>query len=139
MIKQLTQRRATKLKDHRYGPGYNFGATYYDAMDEAVRHRRPHDRHRAPGPRPLVDPASPAARAIGHGLEAARDALDALDDEALLTIGIDPSITAPPVADAHPWSTSPDTGGEECPVEASRCSKLSPRQPRQRLVGAASA
>src|ERR1019366_652293 len=46
----------------------------------------------------LVDPASPAAQALGCDLEPARSALEVLDSEALSAIGIEPGITAGPVA-----------------------------------------
>jgi hypothetical protein len=45
----------------------------------------------------LADPASPAARALGCDLDSARQALDALDRQALAAIGIEPGITAGPV------------------------------------------
>ena len=98
MIRRLAEQRAAKARDQRYGPDYNFGATYYDARDEAVRRG-----DRTIGTEHLVlallaDPASPAARALGCDLDSARRALDALDRQALAAIGIDPGITAGPVA-----------------------------------------
>ena len=45
----------------------------------------------------LVDPASPAAQAIGCDLKSARGALEALDSAALAAIGVEPGITAGPV------------------------------------------
>ncbi len=45
----------------------------------------------------LVDPASPADRAIGLNLESARAALDTMDSQALATIGVNPGITAGPI------------------------------------------
>jgi ATP-dependent Clp protease ATP-binding subunit ClpA len=98
MIKELAARRVAKLQRERFGPRYNFGATYYDATDEAIRRG-----DRVVGTEHillalLVDPASPAAQALGCDLESARAALDALDSEALATIGVRPGITAGPVA-----------------------------------------
>jgi ATP-dependent Clp protease ATP-binding subunit ClpA len=94
MIRRLAGQRAAKARDQRYGPDYNFGATYYDARDEAVRRG-----DRTVGTEHLVlallaDPASPAARALGCDLDSARRALDALDHEALAAVGIQPGITA---------------------------------------------
>lgn len=37
MAGRLTGHRVAKVRDQRYGPRYNFGATYYDARDEAIR------------------------------------------------------------------------------------------------------
>ena len=87
-----------KAKDQRVGNEYRVGATYYDARDEALRRgdRRIGTEHLVLAL--LVDPGSPAARAIGTGLEAARSALDELDSEALLAIGVEPGITAGPIA-----------------------------------------
>ena len=98
MIRRLTGQRAAKARDQRYGPEYNFGATYYDARDEAVRRgdRTVGTEHLVLAL--LVDPASPAARALGCDLDSARRALDALDHEALAAVGIQPGITAGPVA-----------------------------------------
>ena len=97
MIRRLAEQRAAKARDQRYGPDYNFGATYYDARDEAVRRG-----DRTIGTEHLVlallaDPALPAARALGCDLNSARQALDALDRQALAAIGIEPGITAGPV------------------------------------------
>lgn len=98
VMKRLAEQRAAKAKDHRYGPDYSIGATYYDARDEAIRRG-----DRAIGTEHLVlalliDPASPAAQALGCDLDTARRALDSLDDQALAAIGIQPGITAGPVA-----------------------------------------
>ena len=98
MIRRLAEQRAAKARDQRYGPDYNFGATYYDARDEAVRRG-----DRTIGTEHLVlallaDSASPAARALGCDLDSARRALDALDREALAAVGVQPGITAGPVA-----------------------------------------
>jgi ATP-dependent Clp protease ATP-binding subunit ClpA len=98
MIKRLAEQRAAKARNQRYGPDYNFGATYYDARDEAMRRG-----DRAVGTEHLVlallaDPASPAAKALGCDLDSARRALEALDHEALAAVGIQPGITAGPVA-----------------------------------------
>lgn len=97
MIRRLAEQREAKAREQRYGPDYNFGATYYDARDEAVRRG-----DRTIGTEHLVlallaDPASPAARALGCDLDSARRALDALDHAALAAIGIQPGITAGPV------------------------------------------
>jgi hypothetical protein len=46
----------------------------------------------------LVDPDSPAARAIGRDLDSARSALDVLDREALSAIGVKPGMSAGPIA-----------------------------------------
>lgn len=97
MIRRPAEQREAKAREQRYGPGYNFGATYYDARDEAVRRG-----DRTIGTEHLVlallaDPASPAARALGCDLDSARRALDALDHAALAAIGIQPGITAGPV------------------------------------------
>ena len=35
MIRRLAEQREAKAREQRYGPDYNFGATYYDARDEA--------------------------------------------------------------------------------------------------------
>jgi Clp amino terminal domain, pathogenicity island component len=98
MIKRLVEHRVAKAKDQRYGAQYNFGATYYDARDEAIRRgdRTIGTEHLVLAL--LVDPASPAAKAIGYDLDSARSALDALDSEALSAIGVEPGITAGPVA-----------------------------------------
>jgi len=98
MIRRLAEQRVAKARDQRYGPDYNFGATYYDARDEAVRRgdRTVGTEHLVLAL--LVDPASPAARALGCDLDSARRALDALDRKALAAIGIEPGITAGPVA-----------------------------------------
>jgi ATP-dependent Clp protease ATP-binding subunit ClpA len=98
MIKRLMDQRMAKAKDQRYGAQYNFGATYYDARDEAIRRgdRTIGTEHLLLAL--LVDPASPAAKAMGCDLESARSALDALDSEALAAIGVEPGITAGPVA-----------------------------------------
>jgi hypothetical protein len=98
MIRRLGQQRAAKGRDQRYGPDYNFGATYYDARNEAIRRG-----DRTIGTEHLVlallaDPASPAAKALGCDLDSARRALDALDRQALAAIGVQPGITAGPVA-----------------------------------------
>jgi len=101
-MRRLGEQRVAKARDRRYGPDYNVGATYYDARDEAVRRG-----DRAIGTEHLVlalliDPASPAAQALGCDLDAARRALDALDDQALASIGIRPGITAGPVTARPP-------------------------------------
>jgi hypothetical protein len=44
----------------------------------------------------LVDPASPAAQAIGVDVEVARAALDTLDGQAMAAVGVRPTITAGP-------------------------------------------
>ena len=98
MIRRLAEQREAKAREQRYGPGYNVGATYYDARDEAARRG-----DRTIGTEHLVlallaDPASPAARALGCDLGSAHRALDALDHAALAAIGIQPGITAGPVA-----------------------------------------
>jgi Clp amino terminal domain, pathogenicity island component len=97
MIRRPTQLRAAKARDQRYGPGDNFGATYYDARHEAIRRG-----DRTIGTEHLIlalltDPASPAAKALGCDLDSARRALDALDSQALAAIGVPPGITAGPV------------------------------------------
>jgi hypothetical protein len=98
MIRQLAKQRAAKAGDHRYGPGYSIGATYYDARDEAIRRgdRTIGTEHLLLAM--LIDPASPAAQALRCDLDTARGALDTLDDQALAAIGIQPGITAGPVA-----------------------------------------
>ena len=98
MMRRLAEERAEKAKSRRYGPDYSIGATYYDARDEAVRRG-----DRVVGTEHLVlallaDPASPAARALGRDLAAARSALEGLDGQALAAIGIQPGITAGPIA-----------------------------------------
>ena len=97
MIRRLTEHRVAKARDQRYGPEYNFGATYYDARDEAIRRgdRTIGTEHMVLAM--LIDPASPAAKALGCDLATARRALDALDIEALAAIGVEPGITAGPV------------------------------------------
>jgi Clp amino terminal domain, pathogenicity island component len=102
MTGRLAGQRAAKAREQRYGPGYSIGATYYDARDEAVRRG-----DRVIGTEHLVlalliDPASPAAQALGCDLDSARRALDALDEQALAAIGIRPGITAGPVAARRP-------------------------------------
>ncbi len=98
MIRRLAEQRAAKARDQRYGPDYNVGATYYDARDEAIRRgdRTIGTEHLVLAL--LIDPASPAAKALGCDLGSARRALDSLDDQALSAIGIQPGITAGPVA-----------------------------------------
>jgi hypothetical protein len=102
MMRRLAEQRAAKAADRRYGPDYNAGATYYDARDEAIRRgdRTIGTEHLVLAL--LIDPSSPAARALGCDLDAARRALDALDDQALAAIGILPGITAGPVAARSP-------------------------------------
>ena len=97
MMKRLEDLRAAKARGQRYGPRYNFGSTYYDARDEAIRRG-----DRVVGTEHMVlallaDPASPAARAIGCDLESARAALDEMDAAALAAIGVTPGITAGPI------------------------------------------
>jgi Clp amino terminal domain, pathogenicity island component len=97
MMKRLEDRREARARSQRYGPQYNFGSTYYDARDEAIRRG-----DRVVGTEHMVlallaDPASPAARAIGCDLDSARAALDTLDAEALTAIGVNPGITAGPI------------------------------------------
>jgi len=98
MIRRLAGQRAAKARDQRYGPDYNFGATYYDARDEAIRRgdRTIGTEHLVLAL--LIDPASPAAQALGCDLASARRALDELDTRALAAIGVQPGITAGPVA-----------------------------------------
>jgi hypothetical protein len=98
MIRRLMEHHLAKAKDQRYGPEYNLGATYYDARDEAIRRgdRTIGTEHLVLAM--LIDPASPAAKALGCDLDSARRALDALDIEALAAIGVEPGITAGPVA-----------------------------------------
>jgi ATP-dependent Clp protease ATP-binding subunit ClpA len=98
MLNRLVEQRIAKAKDQRYGAHYNFGATYYDARNEALRRgdRTIGTEHLLLAM--LVDPASPAAKALGCNLDSARRELDALDREALLAIGIDPKISAGPIA-----------------------------------------
>jgi hypothetical protein len=98
MISRLMEGHVAKARDQRYGPEYNFGATYYDARDEAIRRgdRTIGTEHLVLAM--LVDPDSPAAKALGCDLGSARRALDALDSEALAAIGVEPEITAGPVA-----------------------------------------
>jgi hypothetical protein len=100
MIKRLAQQRVAKARDQRYGPDYNFGATYYDARDEAIRRgdRTIGTEHLILAL--LIDSASPAAKALGCDLDSARRALGELDTQALAAIGVQPGITAGPVA-AH--------------------------------------
>jgi hypothetical protein len=97
-IRRLARQRAAQARDQRYGPDYTFGATYYDARDEAIRRgdRTIGTEHLVLAL--LVDPASPTARALGCDLDSARRALDALDSQALAAIGVQPGITAGPVA-----------------------------------------
>jgi hypothetical protein len=98
MIRRLAEHRVAKARDQRYGPDYNFGATYYDARDEAIRRgdRTIGTEHLVLAL--LIDPASPTAKALGCDLDSARRALDALDTQALAAIGVEPGITAGPVA-----------------------------------------
>jgi Clp amino terminal domain, pathogenicity island component len=98
MIRRLAEHRVAKARDQRYGPEYNFGATYYDARDEAIRRgdRTIGTEHIVLAM--LIDPASPAAKALGCDLASARRALDALDLDALAAIGAGTGITAGPVA-----------------------------------------
>jgi hypothetical protein len=97
MIRRLADRRAANVRGQRFGPQYNFGATYFDARDEAIRRgdRVIDTEHMLLAL--LVDPVSPAARAIGCDLESARAALDALDREALAAIGVQPAVIAGPI------------------------------------------
>ena len=98
IIRRLAQQREAKARDQRYGSDYNFGATYYDARNEAIRRgdRTIGTEHLVLAL--LIDPASPAAKALGRDLDSARRALDALDSQALAAIGVQPGITAGPVA-----------------------------------------
>jgi hypothetical protein len=97
MIRRLGQQRAAKARDQRYGPDYNFGATYYDARNEAIRRgdRTIGTEHLILAL--LIDPDSPAAKALGCSLDSGRQALDALDSHALAAIGVQPGVTAGPV------------------------------------------
>src|SRR6266704_4432517 len=69
MIGRLAEHRVAKARDQRYGPQYNFGATYYDARDEAIRRgdRTIGTEHLVLAL--LIDPASPAAKALGCDLD----------------------------------------------------------------------
>lgn len=98
MIERLLDQHVARAKDQRYGPQYNFGATYYDAKDEAIRRgdRSIGTEHLVLAL--LVDPESPAAKAIGRDLDSARSALDRLDREALFAIGVQPGMSAGPIA-----------------------------------------
>ena len=98
MIKRLAEQHVARAKDQRYGAQYNPAATYYDAQEEAVRRgdRTIGTEHLLLAL--LVDAASPAARALGCDLEAARRTLDVLDDEALSAIGVEHGISGGPVA-----------------------------------------
>ena len=98
VIKRLAEHRVAKARDQRYGPDYNFGATYYDARDEAIRRgdRTIGTEHLVLAL--LIDPASPTAQALGCDLDSARRALNELDTRALAAIGVQPGITAGPVA-----------------------------------------
>jgi hypothetical protein len=96
--RRLARQRLARARDQRDGPGDNFGAAYYDARDEAIRRG-----DRTIGTEHLVlalltDPASPAAKALDCDLDSARRALDVLDSQALAAIGMQPGITAGPVA-----------------------------------------
>ena len=98
MIEQLRNWREAKARTQRFGPKYNFGATYYDARDEAIRRG-----DRVIGTEHillalLIDLASPAAQAISVDLESARSTLDTLDSQALAAVGVRPSITAGPIS-----------------------------------------
>jgi Clp amino terminal domain, pathogenicity island component len=98
MIRRLVDQHIAKAKDQRYGPEYNFGATYYDARDQALRRgdRTIGTEHLVLAL--LVDPASPAAKAIGCDLDSACGALEALDRAALSAIGVEPGMSAGPTA-----------------------------------------
>ena len=98
MTRRPAPQRAAQAGDQRYGPGYSFGATYYDARNEAIRRgdRTIGTEHLVLAL--LIDPASPAATALGCDLDSARRALDALDRQALAAIGVPAGITAGPVA-----------------------------------------
>ena len=98
MIKRLVEQHVAKAKEHRCGAQYNPGATYHDARDEAVRRgdRTIGTEHLLLAL--LVDPTSPAAQALGRDLASARVALDVLDSQALVAIGIEPGIAPGPVA-----------------------------------------
>jgi Clp amino terminal domain, pathogenicity island component len=102
MIRRLVDQHVAKVRDHRYGPGYNFGATYFDARDEAIRRgdRSIGTEHLVLAL--LVDQASPAAKAMNRDLDAARSALDDLDREALATIGVKFRIRNGPIAVRRP-------------------------------------
>ena len=93
-----TRRPAGRAGVRRDGPDDNFGGAYYDARNEAIRRgdRTIGTEHLVLAL--LIDPASPAARALGCDLDSARRALDALDSQALAAIGVPPGITAGPVA-----------------------------------------
>ena len=97
MIKRLMVERMRQVKDQRYGDHYNPSATYHDACDEAIRRgdRTIGTEHLLLAL--LVDPESPAPKALGYDLESARAALDAMDREVLAAVGLKTGITGPPI------------------------------------------
>ncbi len=102
MLKRLIEEQRRVARTQRYGEHYNPAATYYGAREEALRRgdRTIGTEHLLLAL--LVDPESPAAKALGFDLETARAALDALDVGALAALGIDTGITAPPVVARPP-------------------------------------
>src|SRR5216683_3308151 len=76
LAERVEAEQAALARDQRYGPDYSVGATYYDARDEAIRRgdRTVGTEHLVLAL--LIDPASPAAQALGCDLDSARRALD---------------------------------------------------------------
>jgi hypothetical protein len=79
----------------RMKPQFGMGRVYLDASAEATRlgDRKVGTGHLALAM--VVDPASVTARALGFDLGAAREALQGLDRDALLSIGIDAAFRGP--------------------------------------------
>ena len=82
-------------KHSKPADAYNPWGVYVDAREEAGRRgdRKVGTEHLILGL--LRDPAS--ARALGSDLQAARDALDALDHDAFAAVGIGAAFNAPPI------------------------------------------
>jgi len=79
-------------------PRFGLGRVYRDASAEAKRRgdRRVGTDHIALAM--LADPDSVTARALGLSLASARTALEALDREALASVGIDVSVNVPAIS-----------------------------------------
>ena len=91
-------------KHSKPADAWNPWSTYIDAREEARRRgdRKVGTEHLILGL--LREPA--LAQALGHDLQTARDALDAMDQDALAAVGIGAAFSAPPMSIDEPINLS---------------------------------
>jgi hypothetical protein len=91
-------------KHSQSADAWNPWSTYIDAREEARRRgdRKVGTEHLILGL--LTEPV--VAQALGCDLQTARDALDAMDHEALAAVGIGPALNAPPIPIDEPIKRS---------------------------------